>query len=90
MTLHTVPDGMPFLQQVKTVEDAQARKAFATQQVDSERTRLRRCAEIDSELKTLQLKYTSWAYVPVNEVNIDQGRERDLKARRSQIQCHSQ
>lgn len=89
VALHTVPDGMPFDQQVKTIEDAQKRKVSGTQQEDTNRARLGQCAQIDRELKDLQVKYTNWQYVPIDEVNADQGRERDLKSRRSQLQCYS-
>jgi len=80
---------MPFDQQVKTIEDAQKRKVSGTQQEDTNRARLGQCAQIDRELKDLQVKYTNWQYVPIDEVNADQGRERDLKSRRSQLQCYS-
>jgi hypothetical protein len=90
VALHTVPDNMPFDQQVKTIEDAKTRKTSVTHNEDSNRSRLGQCAQIDIELKELQGKYTNWQYVPIDQVNADQGRERDLKARRSQFQCHSQ
>ena len=87
--LHTVPDGMPFDQQVKIVEDGQRRKVANARQEDSDRSRLGECGQIDRELKDLQTKYTNWQYIPIDQVNADQGRERDLKARRSQFRCHS-
>ncbi|MBL8415261.1 MAG: hypothetical protein JNM42_12560 [Propionivibrio sp.] len=90
VALHTVPDNMPFDQQVKTVEDAKTRKTSATLKEDSNRSRLDQCAQIDIELKSLQSKYTNWQYVPIDQVNADQRREHDLNARRSQFQCHSQ
>jgi len=88
--LHTVPDGMTFDQQVSLVEEGQKRKAANAKQEDSERTRQGECGQIDRELKDLQTKYTSWQYFPIEQVNADQGRERDLKARRSRFQCDSQ
>lgn len=90
VALHSVPDNMPFDQQVKTIEDAKTRKTSVSHQEDSNRGRLNQCAQIDIELKDLQSKYTNWQYVPIDQVNADQGRERDLKTRRSQFQCHSQ
>ena len=89
VALHTVPDGMPFDQQVKIIEDGLRRKAANARQEDSERNRLGQCGQIDRELMELQTKYTNWQYVPIDEVNADQAREKDLRARRSQYQCHS-
>ncbi len=87
--LHTAPDGIPFEQQVKLLEAARSRKATSAQREEEAMSRQRQCAQIDDELRGLQHKYTSWQYVPVSEVNTDQARERDLKSRRSQLQCYS-
>ena len=87
--MHTVPDGMPFDQQVKLIESANSRKATVAKNDSDARDRSSQCAQIDDELSALRRKYTSWQYVPVTEVNVDQARERDLKARRSGLQCHS-
>ena len=89
VAMHTVPDGMPFDQQVKLIESANSRKATVAKTESDARDRSGHCAQIDDELTALQRKYTSWQYVPVNEVNVDQARERDLKARRSSLQCYS-
>ena len=89
VAMHTVPDGMPFDQQVKLIESAKSRKATVAKNESDARNRSSQCAQIDDELTALQRKYTSWQYVPVNEVNVDQARERDLKARRSSLRCYS-
>ena len=89
VAMHTVPDGMPFDQQVKLIESANSRKATVAKNESDARNRSSQCAQIDDELTALQRKYTSWQYVPVNEVNVDQAKERDLKARRSSLQCYS-
>jgi hypothetical protein len=86
---HSVPNGMPFEQQVKLVEDAKNRKTASTRADDDRRVRSGQCATIDDELKVLEKKYTNWQYVPIEEVNVDQARQRDLKAKRSQLQCYS-
>ena len=88
--LHTVPDGMSFDQQVSLIEEGQKRKAANAKNEDAARVRQGECGQIDRELKDLQTKYTSWQYFPIDQVNADQARERDLKARRSHFQCDSQ
>ncbi len=88
--LHTVPDGMTFDQQVNIVTEGQKRKAANAKQEDSERTLQGECGQIDRELKDLQTKYASWQYFPIEQVNADQGREKDLKAKRSHFHCNSQ
>ena len=80
---------MSFEQQVKLIEDEKSKRTAAAQREDESHLRQRQCTQIDDELKKLQQKYTNWQYVPVNEVNADQARERDLKSRRAQLQCYS-
>lgn len=86
---HDVPDGMPFEQQVKLVEDAKGRRSAQQQADTTARNRASQCEEIDRELQELRTKYTSWQYVPIDQVNADQVRERDLKSRRSSLRCYS-
>lgn len=86
---HTVPDGMTFDQQVKVLEAAKNSKAANSRAEDADRSRLGHCAQLEREINALHAKYTSWEYVPVDEVNADQRRERDLKSRRSQLRCYS-
>lgn len=88
VAVHTVPDGLTQEQQIKLLDDARTRKASEAKAEDERRQRLGQCAQIDDELRQLEKKYTSWQYVPIDEVNVDQRRERDLKSRRSQLQCH--
>lgn len=86
---HHVPDGIPFEQQVKLIEAASSRKAASSQAEDSNRNRLGQCEQLDRELTALRAKYTSWKHVPIDEVNADQARERDLKSERSRLRCYS-
>lgn len=86
--LHSVPDGMPFDQQVQLIQDASQTRSTIAARDDSSKLRLGQCAQIDAELLQLEKKYTNWEYVPVSEVNVDQQRERDLKSKRNQLQCH--
>lgn len=86
---HTVPDGVPFDQQVKMIEAAANRKASTSQADSANRNRLGQCDQLDRELAALQSKYTSWKHVPIDEVNADRGRERDLKSERSRLRCYS-
>lgn len=86
---HNVPDGMPVEQQVKMIEAASSRKAASSQAEDSNRNRLGQCEQLDRELTALRAKYTSWQHVPIDEVNADQARERDLKSERSRLRCYS-
>jgi hypothetical protein len=85
-----VPDGVPFDQQVKMIEAAASRTAASSQADNVNRNRLGQCEQLDRELAALHTKYTSWQHVPVDEVNADQGRERDLKSERSRLRCYSQ
>ncbi|MBK1681323.1 hypothetical protein CKO20_13185 [Rhodocyclus tenuis] len=80
---------MPFEQQVRLLEDSNNRKMASARAEDDSRNRNSQCASIDDELKRLEKKYTSWEYVPIDEVNADQAKQRDLRAKRSQFQCHS-
>lgn len=86
---HRVPDGMPLEQQVKLVEDAKNRQVAGMRADDEKRDRVRQCSSIDDELLKLEKKYTSWEYVPIDEVNADQARQRDLRARRNLLQCYA-
>lgn len=86
---HSVPDSLDFDQQVKLITDMKAKNQKVADGQSEERVRLGECSGIDDELKSLRQKYLSWQHVPVVEVNADQQRERDLKARYSQLQCHS-
>ncbi len=84
---YDAPDSMPFEQQVKLIEAKSSRAASARAKEAEENVRAQQCASIERELEALSRKYTSWQYVPVNEVNADQARERKLKQQRSALQC---
>ena len=89
VTRHKVPDGLPFEQQVDLINKTKTSKAAMQSSTNQTFERNNQCAGIDSELNRLQGKYTNWQYVPIDEVNSDQQKERDLKTRRSQLGCAS-
>lgn len=89
VTRHKVPDGLPFEQQVSMVQQRDGNRSSAISAANQAYDRNNQCAWIEHQLKQLQEKYTNWQYKPVDEVNGDQARERDLKTKRSSLGCAS-
>lgn len=85
---HTVPDGLPFKEQVRLVEQASKQTASVQANEEKERERRRKCAAIDSELNQIQGRYNLGQHVPIEQVNQDQKRSRDLKSQRSANKCY--
>jgi hypothetical protein len=86
--IYTVPDNMPFEQQVDLAQRGVSRANSAKAAESEERMRASQCASINLQLRQLESKYTSWQYVPIDQVNADQAKERDLKARRVSLRCY--
>lgn len=86
---HTVPDGLPFEQQVDLINKRHTSRNSAQTAENQANEKNRQCAGIDYELQIIQKKYTSWQYVPIDEVNADQTKERDLRAKRLKFGCAS-
>lgn len=84
----SVPDGMPFEQQVRMAEQQLNAKAVSDQNNDNERHRIGKCAAINSELKTIWSKYENGQHVPADIVGPDQNRWRDLQSQRRQNRCN--
>ncbi|WP_147375799.1 hypothetical protein [Noviherbaspirillum cavernae] len=86
--IYTVPDNMPFQQQVDLMQRGLDRANSARASEIGERARATQCDSINQELKQLQLKYSNWQYVPIDQVNADQARQRDLNARHASLRCY--
>lgn len=86
--IYTVPDNMPFQQQVDLAQRGVTRANSARATDIDEQVRSAKCDSLRRELNQLQSKYTNWQYVPIDQVNADQARERDLRARRSALHCY--
>lgn len=86
-SVHTVPDGLSFPEQVDLVEKAAKARAAAATREAREGARRNRCALIRDELERLAEKYARAQHVPADEVNADQRRERELKSESSRERC---
>jgi cell division protein YceG involved in septum cleavage len=86
--IYSVPDNMPFQQQVDLAQRGANRSNNARIAEGDERERAAKCSSINQELKQLQAKYSNWQYVPIDQVNADQARQRDLNARRASLRCY--
>ena len=86
--IHTVPANMPFQQQVDLAHRGVSKKNNTNNATNEERVRAAQCASINEEIKQLQSKYLNWQYVPIEQVNADQTRQRDLNSRRASLRCY--
>jgi hypothetical protein len=87
-SVHSVPDGLSFGEQVKLIEGGRTQAASAQKNDEREQERRRKCAAIDDELSRIAIRYRAGQHVPVEQVNADQKREKDLKKLRSENKCH--
>ncbi len=79
---------MPFQQQVDLAQRGVTKTNRARDSTNDEHVRIAQCASINEELKRLQSKYLNWQYVPIDQVNADQTRQRDLSSRRESFRCY--
>lgn len=86
--IHSVPDNMPFQQQVDLAQRGVNRASSSKISENDERARAAQCESINRELKQLESKYLNWQYVPIEQVNADQARQRDLNSRRASFRCY--
>lgn len=90
-TRHTVPDGMPFLEQVALIhkqnEAARAATSGAESRDAAARAKAQECGLVDQEVTAINRKYATGDYVEINEVNRDQARHRQLNSRRASLGC---
>lgn len=84
----TVPDGMSLKEQIKFVEQAEKQSNTERASETKEFERRKKCGSIDDELNQIQNRYSNGQYVPVDQVNADQKRTRDLKSQRSANRCY--
>lgn len=84
-----VPPGMPFKEQA-AVGDQLVNARGASVSAESEaKDRGAQCGAIDRELREIWNRYEGGKYVPVEQVDRDQIRQRDLTARRNSLGCAS-
>lgn len=86
--IHSVPDNMPFQQQVDLAHRGVTRANTTRNSANDEHVRKGQCASINDEITQLQSKYLNWQYVPIEQVNADQARQRDLNSRRAALRCY--
>ena len=89
-TRHTVPDGMPFSEQVKLINERTSKAREVATREAASRSRAQECGRVDQELAAMATKYAKGDYVEINEVNRDQARHRHLKSRRMSLGCASE
>jgi hypothetical protein len=82
-----VPDAMPFEKQAELAEQTFNAKLSAQTANDAERERQRQCGGVNRDLTEISNRYKEGKYVPIDQVNADQIRERDLEARRASLHC---
>lgn len=86
----SVPDGMPFEQQVEGaragVNSAQARQ----QSEENHAQRNQRCAQLQRERNQIDGRYTNWQWQPPEVINPDQQRYRAIRSELQRLGCSMQ
>lgn len=82
-----VPVGMSFKEQATLADQVINERNRSSLAESSTRDQGIRCAAIDRELGEIRGRYANGEYVPVDQVNRDQIRQRDLLARRGSLGC---
>lgn len=83
----TVPDGMPFQQQVNVAEQALGTRAQAVKTDANEREKAEKCYQINAEFNRIWRKYENGQFVPAELVGPDQIRWKELKTLKAQSGC---
>lgn len=87
----TVPNGMPFEQQVQVAEGQRVEAmALYNQQPSPEVQRSDRCGSLKRERETIESRYTNWQWQPLEVINPDQTRMRGLRAEQARLGCPTQ
>ena len=82
-----VPVGMSFKEQAVLADQVIASRHRSSASESSVRDQGVQCGAIDRELGEIRSRYADAQYVPVDQVNRDQLRQRDLQARRRSLRC---
>lgn len=85
---HNVPDGLTLQQRINLVEKTEKQSKTAQADEARELERRRKCGAIDNELSQIERRYSAGQHVPIEQVNADQKRTRDLKSQRSANRCY--
>ncbi len=87
----TVPNGLPFEQQVQIAEGQRvAAMALYDQQPSAEVQRSDRCVALKRERETIESRYTNWQWQPLEVINPDQTRMKGLRAEQARLGCPTQ
>mgnify|MGYP003387127472 CR=1 FL=1 len=87
----TVPEGMPFEQQVQIAEAQRAEAMHLySQEASPEVQRSNRCQALKRERDTIEGRYTNWQWQPPEVINPDQTRMRGLRAEQARLGCPTQ
>lgn len=83
----SVPDGMPFEQQVRLV-DGQLRKDEArNRQEDQERERLQQCAQLKAERDQIWGRYGNWQFQKGEVIGQDRTRWKVIESEQRRLNC---
>ncbi len=86
----SVPDGMPFQQQVDGAM-GNVNAAAARQQTEQDQAqRHQRCAELQRERGQIDGRYSNWQWQPPEVINPDQQRWRGIRAEQQRLGCSTQ
>lgn len=87
----TVPNGMPFEQQVQIAEGQRVEAmALYNQQPSPAVQRSDGCVALKRERDTIESRYTNWQWQPPEVINPDQTRMRGLRAEQARLGCPTQ
>lgn len=87
----TVPNGMPFEQQVQVAEGQRVEAmALYNQQPSPAVQRSNGCVALKREREIIESRYTNWQWQPPEVVNPDQTRMRGLRAEQARLGCPTQ
>lgn len=83
----TVPDGMPFQQQVNVAEQALGNQQRAAKAEADEREKANKCYQIKAEFSEIWRKYENGKYVPPEQIGADQTRWKELQTLKARAGC---
>ena len=86
----SVPDGMPFQQQVDLASRT-ANAATMHQQQEAQHVQLQqRCEQLHYERAQIDSRYSNWQWQPLEVINPDQMRWRGIRAEQQRLGCPTQ
>lgn len=87
LRMATVPDGMPFEQQVRIVEGEVSRMTNRGLQEDAQRDRANRCAQLKLDRDKIWSRYSNWQYQPAEVVGPDRTRWKAIESEQARLNC---